>query len=489
MLVRFAGPRLAAADDDLVPVKLRRGGRILGGSLSWDQPQQLAAFRAREPVRRHAGADRRHGEAPGAGRARRRAHRAHLGDACRRHAAGHRASAAARASIVLFHVTADTRWSDLPLSGAFVDMLKRIVEPRRLARRRPMPAAPARVRARGGAADRVLDGFGAFGPPPATARPVAGQLYRARHRRSSARLLWPAGRTARGQYARARRSAGAARLSAAQRAPRGLSHGRAAGPARADLPRRARRCWCSTRLVVFSLAGGIRSSCAAAAGGAVARVAILRRRAARVAGGMGARAAASGAHRAAARRQVAMKSTLETRLAYVITGDAEVDDISKAGPAGPHPVPGATHRARSRRADRRRSGARRARLLPADLLADRAERAEALARGARAHRRLHEARRHRAVRHARRGRGAARARRRDPRSRHAGAAHHPVLARHSRTRAGAARPRADQDVLPAERLPRPLQFRPALGRGAAGQRARTSRRAARRAPATASPRS
>src|SRR5262249_50903073 len=29
--------------------------------------------------------------------------------------------------IVLFHVTADTRWSDLPLSGTFVDMLKRIV--------------------------------------------------------------------------------------------------------------------------------------------------------------------------------------------------------------------------------------------------------------------------------------------------------------------------------------------------------------------------
>ena len=34
VLVRFAGPRLAAADDDLVPVKLRRGGRMLGGSLS-----------------------------------------------------------------------------------------------------------------------------------------------------------------------------------------------------------------------------------------------------------------------------------------------------------------------------------------------------------------------------------------------------------------------------------------------------------------------
>src|SRR4029079_4163304 len=49
MLVRFAGPRLAASEDDLVPVKLRRGGRTLGGSLSWDQPQQLAAFARESP--------------------------------------------------------------------------------------------------------------------------------------------------------------------------------------------------------------------------------------------------------------------------------------------------------------------------------------------------------------------------------------------------------------------------------------------------------
>jgi hypothetical protein len=50
ILVRFAGPRLAAAtDDDLVPVKLRRGGRILGGSLSWDQPQPLATFGRESP--------------------------------------------------------------------------------------------------------------------------------------------------------------------------------------------------------------------------------------------------------------------------------------------------------------------------------------------------------------------------------------------------------------------------------------------------------
>src|SRR3979490_688938 len=49
VLVRFAGPRLAQADDDLVPVKLRRGGRSLGGSLTWEKPQHLAAFTADEP--------------------------------------------------------------------------------------------------------------------------------------------------------------------------------------------------------------------------------------------------------------------------------------------------------------------------------------------------------------------------------------------------------------------------------------------------------
>ncbi|MCB1376332.1 MAG: LytTR family transcriptional regulator, partial [Rhodobacteraceae bacterium] len=49
VLVRFAGPRLANAEDDLVPVKLRRGDRSLGGSLTWEKPQHLAAFNADGP--------------------------------------------------------------------------------------------------------------------------------------------------------------------------------------------------------------------------------------------------------------------------------------------------------------------------------------------------------------------------------------------------------------------------------------------------------
>ncbi len=44
VLLRFAGPRLAEGVDDLVPVRLRSGGRELGGALSWSAPARLAPF-------------------------------------------------------------------------------------------------------------------------------------------------------------------------------------------------------------------------------------------------------------------------------------------------------------------------------------------------------------------------------------------------------------------------------------------------------------
>ena len=118
-----------------------------------------------------------------------------------------------------------------------------------------------------------------------------------------------------------------------------------------------------------------------------------------------------------------MRATIETRLAYVVTGDAEVDNISKSG------LQGLTLFLAQRTALEAGEpvGLDIARdelvVLPADLLAGRAGRGEALARGARPHRRLHEERRHRAVRHPRRHHGAARPRRRQPLARHAGAAH------------------------------------------------------------------
>ena len=83
------------------------------------------------------------------------------------------------------------------------------------------------------------------------------------------------------------------------------------------------------------------------------------------------------------------------------------------GPCRPHALSRAAHRARTRRSDRARHRPRRACVLSADLLADRARRAAALRGRAQAHRHLHEGRRHRVVRYPRCRRGAARPGRRD----------------------------------------------------------------------------
>jgi hypothetical protein len=72
--------------------------------------------------------------------------------------------------IVLFHVTADTTWSNLPLSGLFVDMLRRIAA---------LAGTPDEIGAESRNADAqsvpprlTLDGFGMFTAPPANARAI-----------------------------------------------------------------------------------------------------------------------------------------------------------------------------------------------------------------------------------------------------------------------------------------------------------------------------
>ena len=73
VLVRFAGARMTQGADDLVPVKLRTGGRYLGGALAWAEPQHLAPFPEASPFRGLDDSRRRDRVAPGAGRAHRRA--------------------------------------------------------------------------------------------------------------------------------------------------------------------------------------------------------------------------------------------------------------------------------------------------------------------------------------------------------------------------------------------------------------------------------
>ena len=175
VLVRFAGPHLAGADDNLVPVKLRRGGRILGGSLSWDKPQQLAGFSRESPfngmtVPTDVTVTRQVLAEPDSQLTDRTW--ATLADGTPLVTAERRG----KGLLILFHVTADTRWSDLPLSGAFVDMLRRVVSLASSTASAESDTTATESNS-GRAAQvvpptRVLDGFGAFSSPPPTARPI-----------------------------------------------------------------------------------------------------------------------------------------------------------------------------------------------------------------------------------------------------------------------------------------------------------------------------
>src|SRR6202008_3872148 len=170
VLVRFAGPRLAQADDDLVPVKLRRGGRILGGSLTWEKPQHMASFAADGPfaglaVPKDITVSRQVLAEPDAVLATKSWGSLEDGTPL---VTGERRG---KGMVALFHVSADMRWSDLPMSGTFVEMLRRIVD---ISGYTTTPGAgPAAEPGKETLAPlHTLDGFGAFGPPPSTAKPL-----------------------------------------------------------------------------------------------------------------------------------------------------------------------------------------------------------------------------------------------------------------------------------------------------------------------------
>jgi uncharacterized protein DUF4159/aerotolerance regulator-like protein len=126
VLLRFAGPHLAEQQDHLLPVRLRRGGRTIGGALSWEQPAKLAPFPPESPFAGLAISDdvavsRQVLAEPDIDLA---------GKTWARLADGTPLVTAEKQDkgwIVLVHTTANAEWSNLALSGLFVEMLRRIV--------------------------------------------------------------------------------------------------------------------------------------------------------------------------------------------------------------------------------------------------------------------------------------------------------------------------------------------------------------------------
>ncbi len=324
VLVRFAGPRLAASDDDLVPVKLRRGGRILGGSLSWDKPQPLAAFShdspfAGMPVPNDVTVTRQVLAEPDAALSDNTW--ATLADGTPLVTAARRG----KGLIVLFHVTGDTRWSNLPLSGSFVEMLKRIVALAGTTTAADAGNAKATNVHEVVSPSRVLDGFGGFVAPPSTARPVAADFS------GSATAEHPPG-----FYGPPESLLAVNTLAAGDRlAPLDFSAVTTASREiyRTSEPQDLRGPIFLAGLVLLSLDTLV----VLFLGGGIQRL-IPRRSRAVTASVIVFAALALTLAQARAQQETpnpdVPQSVLKTKLAYVITGDTDVDAISKAGLAG-----------------------------------------------------------------------------------------------------------------------------------------------------------
>ncbi len=170
LLLRFAGERMTGEVDDLVPVKLRVGGRYLGGALAWAEPQHLAAFSDASPfgglaVPPDVSVSRQVLAEPSVQLSDRTW--ARLADGTPLVTAEQRG----KGWIVLFHITASPAWSSLPLSGLYVDMLRRLLmlaggaRPGEMTSAATLPALAA------------LDGFGRLHAPEADVLPLkASQL-------------------------------------------------------------------------------------------------------------------------------------------------------------------------------------------------------------------------------------------------------------------------------------------------------------------------
>ncbi|MEX0808378.1 MAG: DUF4159 domain-containing protein [Dongiaceae bacterium] len=165
VLVRFAGPRLSQQEeDDLLPVRLRAGDRMLGGAMSWAEPASIAPFPQESPFAGLA-------VPPDVRVARQILAEPDLdlgGKIWARLADGTPLVTGERRGdgwTVLVHTTANADWSNLALSGLFVQMLERLV-------------ALSQGVATGTAAEALpplltLDGFGRLGTPSAQAGALA----------------------------------------------------------------------------------------------------------------------------------------------------------------------------------------------------------------------------------------------------------------------------------------------------------------------------
>jgi hypothetical protein len=330
--VRFAGPNLAAGADALVPTPLRLGDRALGGVMSWGEPSALAEFPANSPflgipIAKDVRISQQVLAEPTPDLADKTWARLADGTPL---VTGERRG---QGYLVLIHTTANTGWSNLALSGLFVNMLQRLV-----------------TMSRGVAGDgvnkalkpwRTLDGLGKLGAPPAGAQMLpadADQTFAPRpttppgfYGDENAQVAFNIG----GHVAEPKPLA----------LPAGVATDRLSEGGETDLSR-----WCLLAAAILLLIDLLLSLWLR---GLIPRAVRIGRAApvsvilasllglAVLAAPQGTQAQTEKVSAPAEKPgppplsdEQALKGSLDTRLAYIITGDKEVDDLSKAGLEG-----------------------------------------------------------------------------------------------------------------------------------------------------------
>ena len=126
ILIRFAGPCLAQSPDPLLPVVLRKGERHLGGVLSWSSPAKLGPFPDHSPfvglkLVEDVRVDHQIFTQPSLDLSQKSW--AYLEDGTPLITGEKRD----QGYLILIHTTAGPDWSNLALSGLFVQMLERLL--------------------------------------------------------------------------------------------------------------------------------------------------------------------------------------------------------------------------------------------------------------------------------------------------------------------------------------------------------------------------
>ena len=324
LLLRFAGPRLAReGGDSLLPVTLRQGGRTLGGTMTWGEPAHLAPFAPGSPF---AGLDlpadvtveRQVLAEPSLDLAEKTW--ARLADGTPLVTAERRGDG----WLVLFHTSSNREWTNLPLSGLFVEMLRRVVQLSQGVRGDTAASGPLPPLG-------TMDAFGRLGEPAPNVFPLdvsdlaagaAGEELQAEVTPRN-----PPGIYGDDSFRVALNLAPSVeRFAQARTWPQGVSVGfyarsteSALGP---WLLAGALLLGCIDLLIALALRGLLPTGRRQATGtvGMLALAAFV--------------VCTGGEARAQGDDSFALRATLETRLAYVLTGIPEVDRVSEQGLTG-----------------------------------------------------------------------------------------------------------------------------------------------------------